>query len=116
MASAAGWLPYGLFCFWYPGYLDGAAGVVGATTTGRIELRAMYGGLQAAVGCLTLMGALRPAARQSALTAVTFLCGGLFLSRLTGTLLEGELSSYTAGALVFESLSALIALYFWKRE
>ena len=73
--SALGWLPYGLFCFFRPGYLAGAAGVAASTVTGTIELRAMYGGLQAAIGVLSLMAALRPQLRPAALTALLFLFG-----------------------------------------
>jgi hypothetical protein len=45
--TALVWLPYGIFCFFQPGYLAQAAGVTATSATGTIELRAMYGGLQA---------------------------------------------------------------------
>ena len=115
-ASALVWLPYGLFCLWQPEYLHDAAGVAIASTTGRIELRAMYGGLQAAIGCLALAGVVRNTVTSSALTALAFLCGGLFLARVTGSALDGEVSAYTAAGLLFESASALGAIYLQARR
>jgi hypothetical protein len=54
------WVPYGLYCFFQPGSLAEAAGVAFMSPTGETELRAMYGGLQAAVGTVAFAGALRP--------------------------------------------------------
>ena len=114
VASALVWLPYGLFCLWQPEYLHDAAGVAIASTTGRIELRAMYGGLQAAIGCLALAGVVRAALTTTALTALAFLCSGLFLARVTSSVLDG-VSAYTAFALLFESASAFSAIYLQVR-
>ena len=47
LLSALLWLPYGIYCWLHPSYLAEAAGVV---FQGSTELRAMYGGLQAALG------------------------------------------------------------------
>jgi hypothetical protein len=52
--SALLWLPYGVYCFFDPGFLAGAAGVVSQSPTASTELRAMYGGLQTAIGALAL--------------------------------------------------------------
>lgn len=101
------WLPYGLFCFVQPSFLNEAAGVLAGSATGTTELRAMYGGLQAGIGLLCLSALLRPAMVRPALLTLAFLTGGLFLSRLTGLLLfDGGLSGYTVGGLLFESVSA----------
>jgi hypothetical protein len=48
--SALIWLPYGLLCFFQPAGLAESAGVTFTNATGATELRAMYGGLQAAIG------------------------------------------------------------------
>jgi len=100
------WLPYGLYCLVQPESLATAAGVVSASRTGTIELRAMYGGLQAAVGTLCLLAALRPGLVRPALLCLAFLCSGLALARFSGAALEREVSSYTALGLGFETLSA----------
>lgn len=104
------WLPYGLFLVAQPGFLDGAAGVAASTPTGTTELRAMYGGLQAALGCLALAGLLRADLRRTALTALAFLTAGLGATRALGVAVDGGFSGYTAAALVFEWGSAAAAL------
>ncbi len=103
------WLPYGLWCLLQPGFLEGAAGIASSTPTGSTELRAMYGGLQAAIGALALAALLRPGLVRPAVVALVFLPAGLFLGRLAGVTLDGGLSGYTAGALGFEAACALWA-------
>jgi Domain of unknown function (DUF4345) len=110
-----GWLPYGIYCFFAPSFLAGAAGVALLSPTGSTELRAMYGGLQAALGVLTLSGAMREAMTRPALIAVAFLCSGLGSTRLLGVLLDGSISSYTISGLAFEFLSAALAVRFLRR-
>ena len=107
--SALIWLPYGLFCFFAPGYRDGAAGVMASTATGTTELRAMYGGLQAALGVLVAAAFFRPALQRPALFALAFLCAGLFMARLLGAVMALEFSDYTVVALLFEILSSAFA-------
>ena len=107
--SALVWLPYGLYCFFAPTALAGTAGVDATSVTGTIELRAMYGGLQVALGALALAGALHLSWRRPALGALLFLCAGIALARIAGTLIEGELSAYTGFALAFEIASTGLA-------
>jgi hypothetical protein len=113
--SALIWLPYGLWCFFAPGFLAGAAGVSFLTPTGTTELRAMYGGLQTALGALALAGALREPLRRPALIALGFVTSGLGLARLLGALLDGHVSSYTAAGLGFEWTSAALSAVFLAR-
>ncbi len=110
------WLPYGLFCLFQPGFLEGAAGVAATTSTGAVELRAMYGGLQAAIGVLCAAGLRSPSWRDHALVASGVLASGLFLARLVGAGMAGEVSSYTGGALVFELLIAGAAFLLLRRH
>jgi hypothetical protein len=113
--SALLWLPYGVWCFFQPGMLAEAAGVAFQSPTGSTELRAMYGGLQTAVGVLALLGALRPPLQRPALIALGFLTAGLGLARLLGTLLDGAVSSYTAMGLGVEWTTAALAAVFLAR-
>ena len=107
-ANALLWLPYGLYCLAQPQMLAEVAGVAAVSTTGSTELRAMYGGLQAAIGALALVAAFRRDLQRTALVTLAFLAGGLFSARACGALVDGGLSSYTLGALVLESsLTAL---------
>jgi hypothetical protein len=113
--SALVWLPYGLFCFFDPAFLAGAAGVGFDSATGSTELRAMYGGLQAALGALALCGVLRPPLARSALVTLAFLCSGLALARVSGLALDGGLSAYTVAGLGFEVTSAGFAGFLLAR-
>jgi hypothetical protein len=109
------WLPYGLMCLVNPGSLADAAGVVATSATGTVELRAMYGGLQAAVGALALAGAVRPALAPHALLALGALSAGLGISRLASAALAGAFESYTLGALGFEWTMLVATLALWRR-
>jgi hypothetical protein len=107
--SALAWLPYGIFCLAQPGFLEGAAGVASSTPTGSAELRAMYGGLQAGIGALALVGFLRAEAARPALLTLLFLCAGLALGRILGLVVDGAASPYTLIAIGFEVTSAAVA-------
>jgi hypothetical protein len=113
--TALVWLPYGLFCFFRPDYLAEAAGVAASTTTGTIELRAMYGGLQAGIGALALAAALRPALVRPVLVASCFLFAGLAVSRLLAAISAHELSTYTLSGLGLEWGSTAIAVWLLAR-
>jgi hypothetical protein len=108
-ASALLWLPYGLVCFFDPGFLAEAAGVASTSATGTIELRAMYGGLQAALGVLAGAAYFQPSLQRPALVTLSFICAGLFMARLLGALLSLDFSSYTMLGLLFELLSSTFA-------
>ena len=114
--SALLWLPYGVYCFAQPGSLAEAAGVVFQSPTGSTELRAMYGGLQAALGLLAGLAALRASLVRPALIAIAFLTAGLGSTRLLGVAIDGGLSSYTAMGLGFEFTSAAVALLLLRRS
>jgi len=53
---------------------------------------------------------LRPPWIKPALLMFAFLCTGLALTRLTGVVLDGELSQYTIGALCFEVPSSVVSI------
>ena len=114
--SAAVWLPYGLFCFVQPGALAEIAGVTAASATASIELRAMYGGLQTAIGLLALLAVFRPPLRRPALVMLGFLCAGLGLSRLGGAVIDAEVSAYTGVGLAFEFVSASLSAWLLSRN
>ena len=113
--SALLWLPYGLYCLLVPHSLAEAAGVAATTPTGITELRAMYGGLQAAIGTLALVGAIRGSVTRSALVAIGTLTLGLGSARLLGALIDGGFSSYTGMGLGFEWTSALVSRWLLSR-
>jgi hypothetical protein len=109
--SVVVWLPYGIYCFLAPESLAEGAGVAFTNGTGRTELRAMYGGLQAAIGLLALAGFLKEQFTTAALLGIGFVAAGLLSTRLLGLALDGDFSAYTGGALGFEGL--LVFFAFW---
>jgi hypothetical protein len=114
--SALIWLPYGIFCLFQPGYLAEAAGVVATTPTGTTELRAMYGGLQAAIGALALVACLRPSLRRTALVTLVVLTAGLGSARLIGLALDGGFTAYTGAGLGLEWTTVLLGRWILRRD
>jgi hypothetical protein len=114
--SALIWLPYGLFCLARPSFLETTAGVAATTATGTVELRAMYGGLQVAIGVLCALGYMSSAWRHNALATLGVLTAGLGLGRLAGVAAGGGLSPYTAAALAIELVSAVLAFALIRRN
>jgi hypothetical protein len=110
------WLPYGIYCFLHPGALADSAGIAAGTSTGTAELRAMYGGLQAALGVLAFAGLIGGAWQRHALIALLFVCAGLGGARLLAAASAGEVSQYTAIALTFEIGSTAISAWLLSRS
>jgi hypothetical protein len=87
------WLPWGIICLFAPQAWSGQV-IPGmevfdlASATARTEVRAMYGGLQMAIGLLALIAILKPRHRDTALLFYVLALGGLALSRLYGLVLE----------------------------
>lgn len=114
--SALVWLPYGVYCFFDPSFLEQAAGIVGHSATAMTELRAMYGGLEAGIGTLCLCALFRRSLVQPALLMLCFICGGLALTRPAGLFLDGSASAYTFFALALEVPSAVIAILLARKS
>ena len=110
------WLPYGLYCFLDPNALRALAGVTATSPTALTELRAMYGGLQAAIGALTLTATVRPRLERPALIMLASLLPGLASARLLGLVLDGSWSSYTAMGLAFEITGSVISVALLRRR
>jgi len=109
------WLPYGLVCLFQPAILEGVAGVAYTSATGSTELRAMYGGIQSALGALALAAVIRPRFSRAALTSLAVVTGGLGVARLLGTLLDGGFSAYTGVGLAVEFGSLSLCLWLLTR-
>jgi len=110
------WLPYGLYCFLDPNALRALAGVTATSPTAMTELRAMYGGLQSAIGALSLTATVRHHLERPALIMLASLLPGLAAARLLGLLLDGSWSSYTAMGLTFEITGSLVAIALLRRR
>ena len=89
------WVPWGLINLIWPESWAGA--VIPnldvydlSSAVARTEVRAMYGGLQMAIGIFAFLGALRLRYRDSALVFFVLALTGLALCRLGGMIVEGE--------------------------
>lgn len=113
--SALVWFGYGAFCFMQPGFLAGAAGVGASSATGTVELRAMYGGLQMAIGVLAAMGLMRRRFERTALLVIGVLCAGLGSARLIAAISVSDVSAYTGSAVGFELATAALVAWLLSR-
>lgn len=102
------WLGYGTYLIFQPGYLTEVSTLVAATPTAITEIRAMYGGLEAALGVAALLGILKPGMTRHALWVLLFATAGLATGRCIGLALDGDPTLYTLGALAFEGPSTVV--------
>lgn len=108
--SGLAWLGYGIYCLLAPEQLAMVAGIAANAPHGITELRAMYGGVQAAIGLAALLGAIRPEHARWSLQFQAVIFAGLAPVRLLSALTTGEFSQYTVGAIGFEVVFLIIAL------
>jgi hypothetical protein len=92
------WLPWGFVNLvwpkaWAGDVISGMDVYDLSSAVARTEVRAMYGGLQMAIGLFALLGVFKPKYRDAALVFFVIALTGLSLCRLGGMIAEGE-SSY----------------------
>ena len=105
---------YGGYLYLDPQYLidllelgDGAAA--------RVELRAMYGGLQLAIGVFLLLAAYKGSEfLQFGLIVLITCFAGLASARAAGLLIDG-VDGYNLGACLYEALSLVVAIVLYQR-
>jgi len=107
---------YGLWCLASPQVVAEQTGMVLTTGVASAEVRAMYGGLQTAIGLLALLGLLRPGTQAAVLLALGFLFAGLASGRAIGILAVPDPGTYNVAALLFEALFAALALVLLARS
>ncbi len=95
LSNSLFWLPWGFVNLLWPEAWSGQLipnlevfDMAKAVT--RTEVRAMYGGLQMAIGAYAVFGAARAKYRDAALVLFVFALTGLALCRLGSMMLEGE--------------------------
>lgn len=113
--NAVVFIGYGLMCLVSPAVVADQTGMQLATGVASTEVRAMYGGLQTAIGLLALAGLLRPGLQASVLLTLVFLYFGLASGRMLGIVVDAEPGSYNLGAVAFESLFGVISLVLLTR-
>jgi len=93
------WTALGLWCAANPQLLAELAGLGMTHWSARVEVRAMYGGVQLALGVFTLLGAMRPATYgRPALLLNALTITLLALLRAVGLTAEGQGLQLPAGA------------------
>lgn len=117
-ATAIIFIGYGVVCFIDPQVPAAYSGLSFTHADSRIEVAAMYGGLQAGLGLFCLIAALRPEHTRAGLLMVVCLVGGLAVTRSITFVLTGDpVTSYTYGAMGFEALTAILAaIAFFKEQ
>ena len=108
--NALVFIGYGLVCLASPSIVAEQTGMVLSTGVASAEVRAMYGGLQTAVGLLALLGFLRPAMRATILLVLAVLFFGLASGRAVGILVETDPGAYNVMAVIFEAAFGGLAL------
>ena len=98
---------YGLMCLFVPATVGDAAQLGLSNDVAVAEIRAMYGGLQMAVGVLALLAVARPALRSTALLTVCFLFAGLGGGRLFAIALASDPGGYNYAAFGYPAGGAL---------
>lgn len=126
--NALVWTPYAMVLIYNPEMLASMGVFDQSDWVEKVEVRAMYGGAQFAIGLFALIAFLKP--QQHAATATLFLTllfGGLASTRLAGLLMEESAvlftlsfdmaaSGYNAGALwFFEVPMFLFGAYLMSR-
>jgi hypothetical protein len=101
---------YGLVCFFVPEIPAGYIGFDLTNADARIEVIAMYGGLEIGVGLYCLLGILKPELYKASLLLVILSLGGIAIGRIYGLVLTSEsVTSYTYGAMCYEISSSVLA-------
>jgi len=114
--SGFGWAAYGLFCLICPEQLGNIAGLAATATSGTTEMRAMYGGVQTAIGIAALMGAFKTEHIVWSLKVQLMVYLGLFPARAIGAIVAGDASSYTLGALAMEAAFLVVTWLFLRKQ
>ncbi len=101
---------YAVACFLYP--VDVAGRFTGyglEAAAGMVEIRAMYGGLQAGFGVFCLLAGFRREWTRPGLTAIACVMGGLVLTRCIAMGIHGPAGA-NPGAAVYEGITTALAL------
>lgn len=100
---------YAVACFLFPVEVAGRFTGYGLeAAAGMVEVRAMYGGLQAGFGVFCLLAGWRPAWTRPALAAIACVMGGLVLTRSIAMGIHGPAGA-NPGAAVYEGITTALA-------
>lgn len=103
------WLPYGVLCFYFQDWVGALNGIQAVSETGKVEFKAMYGGVQMGMGLLALSALFNASLVRPALMMFIFVCGGMGLARFLAADFTSSVSAYTCFALLLETVTAALA-------
>ncbi len=107
---------YGAACLFSPEMLGGFSGLGMDSASALTETRAMYGGLQIAIGLIFLRGAAQAEAERETLIVSLIMFGCLAGGRSIGLALDGLSGGYNNGAVGYEITSTLLSAYLVSRS
>jgi hypothetical protein len=101
---------YAVVCFLNPGYANANFMGYGLdAAAAQVEMRAMYGGLQAGFGAFCLLAGFRQEWTRPGLTAIACVMGGLVLTRCIAMGIHGPAGA-NPGAAIYEGITTALAL------
>ena len=108
--SAVVFVAYGLISLISPAVPAGFAGLLMTNGDAFAEIGSMYGGLQTGVGLYCLLALLKTEYYRGGLAILVIGIGMLAVARLISAMVTTDpRSAYTWGALVYETVTVLIA-------
>ena len=112
------WLPWGLICVFDTGMIAEIIGVTSTSPSGTSDLRAMYGGVQTAVGLMAALALYDTQYFRNLCFTLALVAGCLALSRTYGLIVDGSSTVYTWGVVAYEYFAAITAMMWlaWFRD
>ncbi len=104
-------LVFGVAYLLSPVALTEPAGFGSLSATATTDVRATYGGFQIGMGAFLVWAAGAEERYRGALVLVVLSIGAVFLSRLAGLALDGELNEFHASGLAVESILTAASLF-----
>lgn len=108
-ANGLFWLGYGAWCLFNPAMLDSFLAIDGSPAS-HTEFRAMYGGLQLALGLFWLTCALQCNRLECGLLNFVLVMAGLATARGIGLFMHGT-DDYNLWALAYETAMLMVGLF-----
>jgi len=101
------WLPWGFLCVFDTTVIADVIGVASVTASGNSDLRAMYGGVQTAVGLMAVLALYDRRFFPNLLFTLAIVGTCLALSRTYGLCVDDSSTMYTWGVLAYEYFAAI---------
>ena len=107
---------FGLGYLFAPVALTEPAGFTMLSPSATTDVRATYGGFQIGLGAFLLWSALSADRHRSALLLTALSIGSVFVSRLLGVLIDGDLNDFHRAGLIFESSLTALTVYVLRKS